>query len=488
MNPDLIRASLLRVLSSTTPEVLGAERHYRVRAAHGEYPVHVNLSATASVPRAAGDVDTRAAGDPPVMGDRVVVNGVASSTSVDWYGTEMSPDCLQGMAQQFTAGVGVYPNHGGGLFGPALEWDQEMGRTSAAELTRANVAEPADATEPGWVLNVSMDLDATDPKVQSLVRRLGKQPIGLSIGGWFTDVRYVTDEDGELLRVIVNAVELDHLAVVRTPANPDCMGLDLLRSAATGLRRTPVPDDTDTPATPATLSDTDPIPAAPADADPASDTDPVAAADTDPAGGEDGNPAGVTDSPVLDSVPAPGEDRGVPEPAPGPTHEDAMTPDELRALLDAALSPINTRLAAIEGRSTPATTPAAEPESVEARVAKLEGVVARQRTVISNLSSQPQRMSGGHRATLAASGQPAYAATEIGRLLKRCEEDGESAMAVREVVTRHQPMLSVKLRSRGADGAKLREACDQAEDILRELCCAADEDGTLREWRTTHAA
>ena len=176
-----------------------------------------------------------------------------------------------------------------------------------------------------------------------------------------------------------------------------------------------------------------------------------------------------------------------------------MNPEQLRALLAEALAPVTQRLDALEARSAATTTPtapaapapaAAAPTGdaeLRARVAALEASNARQRTVIANLSAQPQRMGSGHRVALAASGSAAFASTEIGGLLKRCEAEGEDhAMALREVVTRHQPLLAVKFRSKGAEGKKLREACDTAEEMLREICVAADADGTLSDWRRLH--
>ena len=505
--PEQLRDAMKQALANLEPEVRGTERHYVVRAAHGQFPVQWNLRATATStpkprPPTEGDPASRAVGDEPQVGDMVAVVGTASSTSVDWYGTEMSPACLQAMAQQFAAGVGCYPSHGGGFFGPGLGWDDEMGRTSAAELERANVADPADATEPGWVCKVTMDLDATDSKVQSLCKRLARsQPIGLSIGGWFTEVRYITDENGELLRIIVEAVELDHLAVVRNPANPDCLGLEMLRSAGAdtmrarvqaGLAALTLAGPTDAAPVPVPEPDGADAPQAPAHVVPV-EARSVPTPDT-------GNPPEVTTPPVLDTGSPQSHDRSATAPVDGADHpEDApmLTPEQLAVAIREALSPLTQRLDAIEAqRAAPATpaAPAADPTPAPtagdtvllARVQALEATAARQRTVIANLSAQPQRHGGGARVALAASNSPTYSG-EIGALLKRCEAEGDDhAMALREVVTRHQPMLSVKFRSKGAEGQKLREACDNAEEMLREICVAADADGTLGDWRRLH--
>ena len=50
--------------------------------------------------------------------NEVLVLGVASSTSVDWHGTEMSLQALQRMVTQFKRGVSHVPSH------VDDEWDQ----------------------------------------------------------------------------------------------------------------------------------------------------------------------------------------------------------------------------------------------------------------------------------------------------------------------------------------------------------------------------
>ena len=58
-----------------------------------------------------------------------------------------------------------------------------------------------------------------------MLRRLGRgEPIGQSIGGWFEDVE-VIEKDGNIQRVIVNDVTLDHIAITRAPSNPDSINL-----------------------------------------------------------------------------------------------------------------------------------------------------------------------------------------------------------------------------------------------------------------------
>ena len=81
------------------------------------------------------------------------------------------------------------------------------------------------------MLRVTTELYDDEDLSASLLRRLERgEPIGQSIGGWFTELQVVQNSDGEVERVIVQGVELDHLAVTRAPANPDSIGLVSLRS------------------------------------------------------------------------------------------------------------------------------------------------------------------------------------------------------------------------------------------------------------------
>ncbi len=243
MDPiETLREALKQALITAPCTLEEGKKVYTVRAARGLLPFSFALSMAdgkvSNHKAFLGDVpQIRAAGEPGTAPDGkepsedVIVTGTASSTSVDWYGTEMSQACLLDMTGQFASGVDVMPSHGGGFFGTPLSWDDTMGRTTAGDVSTAAVAEPADSVEQGWVLKVSMALDCDSEKVESLCKRLGKgQAIGLSIGGWFREVRYIRDDNGDLSRIVVESVELDHLAIVRNPANPDCMDLQVLRS------------------------------------------------------------------------------------------------------------------------------------------------------------------------------------------------------------------------------------------------------------------
>jgi hypothetical protein len=144
------------------------------------------------------DQDIRQA---PLLESRII-EGVASSLSKDSHGTEMSIGALAGMARQMKKGVPYLPSH------DRREWDDVMGKTFDAEVREG-------------LLRASVQLYDIDMS-EKLIDRVGRgQTIGWSIGGWFTDLTFVTNDDDEVERVIVEGVELDHLATTRRPSNPD---------------------------------------------------------------------------------------------------------------------------------------------------------------------------------------------------------------------------------------------------------------------------
>ncbi len=230
---------LLKILRQRrgSPEKRDGKTVYTVRCRKGE------LRAILPFARAADGAvirnekgatpETRAADAAP--SNVISISGVASSTSEDWYGTQMSPACLLGMQEQFNRGVSVFPSHGSWF--ESMEWDSEMGRTVEATLEQMPMMEK-EGEGPGYCLRVKSDLRAKLPKCQELADRLEDgQKIGMSIGGWFTEIRYIYSEDEqELEAIIVESVELDHLAITRNPANPDSCDLSLLRSVMGQIR------------------------------------------------------------------------------------------------------------------------------------------------------------------------------------------------------------------------------------------------------------
>lgn len=184
-----------------------------------------------------------------------VIIGPSSSTSQDWYGTRMTRECLEDMAAQFKAGVDYLPRHHS--FWESVEWYEQIGATFDAELVRSTVKNPPEgesATEQ-WILLTHTKLWLSMEIAQRLVDRcIEGHPPGQSIGGWFREIQVTYDDDGYVVYPInVMRVELDHLAAVRSPANPDADKVWLalstkLETASASLRSTdPAPGQTPTP-------------------------------------------------------------------------------------------------------------------------------------------------------------------------------------------------------------------------------------------------
>ncbi len=166
-------------------------------------------------------------------GDLPLMNGVASSTSVDFYGTEMSLAALKQMAVQMMTNDGIpyLPRHNNGSMG-AVEWDEVIGRTVHAEVVPVDsVRASFSDSEQQYLLDVSIRMYPDEDLTVNLMRRVQRgEMIGQSIGGWFTELQVVQNDDGEVERVIVEGVELDHLAITRSPANPDSVGIVNVRN------------------------------------------------------------------------------------------------------------------------------------------------------------------------------------------------------------------------------------------------------------------
>jgi hypothetical protein len=188
--------------------------------------------------RAADDGRDGPAAGPRIRGPRI--EGVASSTGRDSYGTEMSRECLDGMAAQFRAGTVVYLAKHPSYFAGDGEWDDVMGFVYDGTVERAHVPSAAEPEEQGYLLRVGVQLDEKHAKTASLAEKVADgHLIGQSIGGWFTKMRFVwpegTDEDEKFWsvepeRIIIEEVDLDHLAATRRPANCESW-LDGVRSA-----------------------------------------------------------------------------------------------------------------------------------------------------------------------------------------------------------------------------------------------------------------
>lgn len=179
--------------------------------------------------RGGGDKDNKYRAKP----GEILLEGIASSTSVDWHGTEMSIEALQHMQSQFKAGVPYVPSHRDD------EWDQVFGMTVDADIERGAVLKDAVRGGPdvGHLLRVKTSVYQEDSRASRLLNLLDRgATVGWSIGGWFTDMEVITNDEDEVERMIIKGVELDHLAVTRRPSNPDSWIYSVARSVGNAVK------------------------------------------------------------------------------------------------------------------------------------------------------------------------------------------------------------------------------------------------------------
>lgn len=488
-------------------------REVIVRSSPDEIPFRLGMSFDAKVverangrdakpepaTRAAGDVADPEEADEPTLPSTQRIAGTCSSTSVDWYGTEMSLACLEDMASQFIRGVAILPRHPSWL--ASVEWDEVMGMSCGAHVKAAPVEAPFDSAEPSFVLDIEFDVDTEDEKSELLIRRLTAAtragspalPIGMSIGGWFTEMRLIygeEDADGWACveRVIIEKVNLDHNAIVRNPANPDCHNLQLVGEARS--RAMNVPKARATP-------DASNVPASPVE-------EPSSARSGEPATRSAGNPSEVPPATDVDETPTPGQsghvdtasspgERGTPA-------EDAMDPKLLEAMLAdikangeravAATEALGKRIDAVEARGA---TPAAEPPKtpapttdardaelaeLRAKVAKNDNDIAAMRAAQDALLSQAGRRSGGNLpAGLSPTGGDSVT-RQVSALVEAVRAKTPGSMLARSA-ERNVDVLSAKPYSRGAAAEKLVAARGSARAVLNEICNAAEADGIV---------
>lgn len=482
---DTLRQALQRAMDTASVEMVDGRKNFVLSCRSGQLRMQLGFHYRQAPARAPGTEtpETRAAGAIAAPAEGIMrLEGVASSTSQDWYGTEMSRGCLEDLGLQFGRGVGVFPSHGSWIEG--LGWEDQMGKTVSAELERAAVAAPADATEPGYLLRTIMDLDLVEESCKKLKGRLERgQEIGLSIGGYFLQVRYIMspDDEYEIERIIVEKVELDHLAVVRNPANPDSMGLKLLRSVPEGAFRNKRPASA--------VRSTDAATEAPAESAPAAEatsesspppSDPPE--DTAPSTEEEAAPITTTADDATRSTPT----------------EFSMTAEQIAEIVrNTVNAALDARAAAAPAADASSTTPApAAGETIDQVRAKLQAEANRaanlERAMAHINASGVRSGSGGSRS--APTG--ALNKTGIEGLVQRAKGEGRAPLLIRVIsgdpeqgIQGIQGHLSVNLRAKGGEAAaRLAEAKDAAPDMLRDIFEAADADGTLREWKAAAVA
>lgn len=460
------RQAILDAASSALTRAIEAAplqgREQRITLASRAVPFLIDFpSAVRAKPsaRAAGEEGEGEGKSVRSSGEDYAIKGTASSTSVDWYGTEMSRACLEDMAGQFRSGIELFPGHGSWL--KPMEWDESMGRTSDGYVEKGETVEQADPAEPGFLLTIEGMIRGTCEKADALYSRMERQdPTGLSIGGWFRDLRIMRNDEGEVERVIIERVELDHLAITRNPANPDCMGLQLLRSAAVaGGRAKTIPAEQ-----PAARSA--PAPASPEPAPP--------------------EPAPEARSPETPSSSTPAVQET----------DMSLTIEQLRAVMGETLAPINSRLDALEAaRSTPAAPAKAEPapastedrsaalqrelDALKAEQARTKADLENERAVNEAILRSPNR-TGGIMVDL-GSINPDARTKALESVAERARDlcGGRSRFA--DTIIRQKALLAgdFDLEGGGIRGQERASALRAVPNTLYEICRAAEMDGLL---------
>lgn len=131
------------------------------------------------------------------------IEGVASSTDLDLHGDKMAPSAIESMADSIKQhAIMLNAEHD-------KSWQSELGEVSKFEIS------------DDYKLVMEAKLDKTS-KASDLWYALTekKSKLGLSIGGFVKDFKIEIDEStGDYQRTFTN-IELDHVAVVSSPANP----------------------------------------------------------------------------------------------------------------------------------------------------------------------------------------------------------------------------------------------------------------------------
>jgi len=134
------------------------------------------------------------------------VTGVASSTDIDKHGDKMTSGCLKIMADSLKQHI-LYLNaeHD-------TSWQSELGDLEKLEVNDKNQL----------VMEAKLNKMSKSKDLWYALTEL-KKKLGLSIGGYVKEYEMVKDEEDEdnpRWRRVFKDIELDHIAVTSSPANP----------------------------------------------------------------------------------------------------------------------------------------------------------------------------------------------------------------------------------------------------------------------------
>lgn len=146
-----------------------------------------------------------------------IIEGKASSTDLDLHGDRMAPSAIETMAESIKKQqISLNAEHD-------KSWQSELG-----EVTELTVTDNYDL-----MMKAKLDNTSKANDLWHALTEKGKK-LGLSIGGYVKDYTIEVDqEEGLWIRTYTN-IELDHVAVTSSPANPTTWVDAIAKSLNTG--------------------------------------------------------------------------------------------------------------------------------------------------------------------------------------------------------------------------------------------------------------
>ena len=131
------------------------------------------------------------------------IEGSASSTDIDLHGDQMAPSAIKTMAATLKSHmIGLNAEHD-------KSWQSDLGDVTKLTVDKKN----------NLIMRAKLDITS---KANDLWYALTtkKKELGLSIGGFVKDYTLEYDKKQEKFKRVYKDIELDHIAVTSTPANP----------------------------------------------------------------------------------------------------------------------------------------------------------------------------------------------------------------------------------------------------------------------------